>query len=191
VAAVLNETARRPIQPIAAQCSRRFHAVHSSGRRDPRTIRWIVMHDEENASAAAAAAWFANPHSRGSAHLCVDDRECYRTLGNAQIPWGAPGANRFGFHIEQAGFARWSSAIWKSHLLTLRRGAYKAALHCHAFGIPPQFVSARGLRLGVKGITTHAECTKAFGGDHTDPGLFWPRRLFMSYVRRYYGELAV
>ena len=148
------------------------------------------MHDEENASAAAAAAWFANPHSRGSAHLCVDDRECYRTLGDAQIPWGAPGANRFGFHIEQAGFARWSSAIWKSHLLTLRRGAYKAALHCHAFGIPPQFVSARGLRLGVKGITTHAECTKAFGGDHTDPGLFWPRRLFMSYVRRYYGELA-
>jgi hypothetical protein len=148
------------------------------------------MHDEENASAAAAAAWFANPHSRGSAHLCVDDRECYRTLGNAQIPWGAPGANTFGFHIEQAGFARWSAAIWKTHVVTLRRAAYKTALHCHTFGIPPQFVDASGLRHGVKGITTHAECTKAFGGDHTDPGPFWPRRLFMSYVRRYYGELA-
>jgi len=148
------------------------------------------MHDEENTSAATAAAWFANPHSRGSAHLCVDDRECYRTLDNSQIPWGAPGANRRGFHIEQAGFARWSTAIWTTHLGTLKRAAYKAALHCHAFGIPPRVVTASGLRAGVEGITTHAECTRAFGGDHTDPGRLWPRRLFMSYVRRYYGELA-
>jgi hypothetical protein len=178
-------------QPIYAHCSRRFRAVHTSGKRNPRAIRWIVLHDEESKTAFAAAAWFANRASQGSAHLCVDDRICYRTLDNDDIPWGAPGANEHGFHIEQAGFARWSTAIWKAHLRTLQRAAYKSAFHCRAFGIPPRFVAANGLRAGVTGITTHAECSKAFGGVHRDPGPFWPRRFFMSLVRRYYAQIGV
>jgi hypothetical protein len=163
--------------------------VHTSGRRPRSDVRWIVLHDEESASAFAAAAWFANRASQGSAHLCVDDGICYRTLDDDQIPWAAPGANEHGFHIEQAGFARWSAAIWRRHLRTLERAAYKTALHCRSFGIPPRFVGANGLRGGFRGVTTHAECSKAFGGTHTDPGRLWPRRLFMSLVRRYHFRL--
>lgn len=177
--------------PISANCSRKYHAAHDSGTRPLDRIRWIVLHDEEASTAESAAQWFANPDSRGSAHLCVDDLICYRTLDNVDIPWAAQGANEQGFHIEQAGFARWSLAIWKTHRQTLRRAAYKAAFHCHAFGIPPTFRFARDLKLGYKGITTHAECTKAFGGSHTDPGPFWPRRYFMSLVRSYYADLSV
>jgi len=177
-------------QPIGAPCSREYHAVHTSGTRDAQIVRWIVLHDTESASAEAAARWFANPNSQGSAHLVVDDAICFRTLDNDEIPWAAPGANAFGFHIEQAGFARWSAVVWRSHLVTLQRAAYKTALHCHVFGIPARFVGAEGLTGGATGITTHAECSKAFGGTHTDPGPMWPRRMFMSLVRRYFEELT-
>lgn len=176
--------------PIGAACRRGYKAVHSSGSRPVKSIRWVVLHDEEAASAEAAAAWFQNPESQGSAHLCVDDKACFRTLPNTAIPWAAPGANTQGFHIEQAGFAKWSAVVWRSHLGTLQRAAYKTALHCRQFGIPVRFVTAKGLAKGESGITTHAECTKAFGGTHTDPGPFWPRRLFMGYVRKYARELA-
>ena len=109
----MTEVPEQRTTAISAPCSRRFRAVHTSGRRDPRRIRWIVLHDEEAKTAVAAAAWFTNPESQGSAHLCVDDVICFRTLDNADIAWGTPGANEDGFHIEQAGFARWSAVIWK------------------------------------------------------------------------------
>ena len=153
-------------------------------------IRWIVLHDQESATARGAAAWFKNPNSGGSAHLCVDDNECYRCLANEDIAWGAPSANEQGFHIEQAGYARWSTVIWKKHLNTLKRAAYKAALHCKLFGIPVTFVKAPDLIARKPGITTHREVSKAFGGTHTDPGPGYPTPLFMWLCRRYFKQLG-
>lgn len=176
-----------PNDPITAACRRDYKAVHSSGKRNVKDVIWIVMHDEEAKTAAAAASWFANPKSAGSAHICTDDNVCYRTLDNDETPWAAPGANTKGFHIEQAGYAAWSAVIWKSHMKALNRAAFKAAYHCHLFNIPPRFLWAADLKAGKKGITTHAECTKAFGGSHTDPGKGWPRRLFLQRVRYYYA----
>jgi hypothetical protein len=178
-------------QPITAPCSRQFRAVKTSGKREPGNVLWIVLHDEEASTAESAARFFTMPQAGGSAHLCVDDDECFRTLDNDDIAWGAPGANVNGFHIEQAGFAKWSVTTWLLHRRTLRRAAYKAALHCVLFNIPPEFRFAADLRKNRPGVTTHAECTKAFGGDHTDPGLFWPRRTFMGYVRSYYAAINV
>jgi hypothetical protein len=37
------------------------------------------------------------------------------------------------------------------------------------YRIPTRNVAAKQLRAGRPGITTHAECSKAFGGDHSDP----------------------
>jgi len=179
------------VQPIKSPCSREFYkAAHSSGTRELSAIDLIVLHDEEASTARAAAAYFQSPESTGSAHLCVDDRICYRCLANEDIPWAAPGANENGFHIEQAGFARWSTVVWKKHQLTLQRAAYKTAFHCKLFGIPVRFVDWRKLRAGASGITTHRQVSRAFGGSHQDPGLFWPRALFMWYCRRYYRELG-
>lgn len=175
--------------PVTAPCRRDYTAAHTSGRRPVNGILWVVLHDEEATTAQSAAVWFQNPASAGSAHLCVDDDTCYRTLPNSAVAWGAPGANTNGFHIEQAGYAKWSAVIWRKHLRTLQRAAYKTAIHCHQFGIPPVFVKADGLKAGVKGVTTHAECSKAFGGDHTDPGPGWPRPLFMWLVRYYHTGL--
>lgn len=186
--------------PIIAPCRKDYYpAVHDSGRRPVSAIWWIVLHDEEASTAAGAAQWFRNPKSGGSTHLCVDDQACYRCLANVTVPWGAAssfGANRHGFHIEQAGYARWSAVVWMSHLATLRRAAYKTALHCKAFKVPVQFVTAAELP-DKHGITTHAEVTAASrrldpAGDytHTDPGLLWPRWLFMRLVRGYYATLG-
>jgi hypothetical protein len=168
------------------------------------------MHDQESSTAENAASWFQNPDCLGSAHLCIDDKECFRCLANAAIPWGARSAeklsaNYHGFHIEQAGFAKWSAVIWKSHLGTLKRAAWRTAVHLHKFDLPPVFLTAAMLEAGAragarrKGVTTHNEITwaskklepwNASAFDHTDPGRFWPRRLFMSLVKTYYKEMT-
>jgi hypothetical protein len=105
-------------------------------------------------------------------------------------PLGRSGREQKGLHIEQAGFARWSTVIWKRHVNTIRRAAYKAAVHCKQFDIPVRFVNANGLRAGKSGITTHRQCSKAFGGHHTDPGPFYPRSMFMWFCRRCRKELS-
>lgn len=179
--------------PIAADCHTGFHAFHNSGLRPLSVINLVVMHATQGGTSRSVASYFTTPASGGSATLVVDDYSCYRCLLDTEIPWGAPGANYNGFHIEQCGYASWTSTIWsKTHRRTLMRAAYKAAYHCKKYGLKPRFLTAANLKAGMRnGITTHAECTKAFGGDHTDPGTGWPRLLFMTMVKGYYAVLKV
>ena len=179
------------VDPIRAAC-RRDHmpAYRQSGTRKVKDIIWIVLHATEGGSATGVASYFQSSSAGGSTHLVVDDERCERCLSNSTIPWGAPGANGKGFHIEQCGYARWSAVVWFSHWRTLRRAAFKTAQHAKAFGIPPVWVDAAGLHAGKPGITTHAECTKAFGGSHTDPGPAWPRKTFLRLVANYYAEIV-
>jgi N-acetylmuramoyl-L-alanine amidase len=181
-----------PGQPIAATCRRTFTAVHHSpGTRPLSEITHIVVHSTEGDTAAGGASWFANPASHGSAHLFLDERECYRTLDDALIPWGAPGTNRDGFHIEHAGHASWNQQTWMSHEQTLRRGAFKAALHAKKFNIPLRWLSADDLRHGRKGFVTHATVTSVFPGNqgHTDPGPGFPLDHYMELVRQFTAEM--
>lgn len=176
-----------------ADCHVGPRAAHTSGRRDISQIHWIVLHDTEGGNARGVAQYFHSPSSGGSAHLVVDNEECWRCLDNEDIAWGAPGANTNGFHIEQCGFAAWTPEQWRANKATLLRAAYKTAFHCHKFKIPPTFVGAAGLKAGKKGVTTHAEVSLAFpnnAGNHHDPGTNWPRSYFMTAVRRYYKQLG-
>lgn len=186
-------TALPPRDPLGANCRTDYKARHHSGTRPLSVIDLVVLHSTEGATAEAAARWFAHPDSQGSAHICVDDNVCYRTLADNQIPWAAPGANFHGFHIEQAGRAAWPTSTWsRLHDRTLRRAAYKTALHCKRYGIKVRWLNASSLKLGVRnGITDHDECSKAFGGSHWDPGAGWPRTIFMAYVRLYFVDITV
>lgn len=177
-------------QPIKAKCSTKYKAVHESGTRNHNPI-WIIVHCTEGDTAQGAAAYFTQEGSGGSAHLCVDDQECYRTLNDNQVPWAAPGANEKGYHIEQAGYARWNVVTWMRHRKTIQRAAYKAALRCHRFHIPAVWLDPDGLRHNLAGISSHANCTIAFGpaDGHTDPGKGWPRRYFMRQLRNYLKEM--
>lgn len=181
----------RPAQPIKARCLRDFTALRTSGRRQLSVIRWIVIHSTEGSSARSSARWFTDSRAEGSAHLIVDDRECYRTLADEVIPWGAPGANKLGWHLELSGRAKFTRQQWLDRRETLRRGAFKAAFHAKRFRIPIKLLSAADIRLGRKGFITHALCTKAFNtaGGHKDPGHNCPLGEFMEMTKDFHADL--
>lgn len=171
--------------PISQTCSRRYTAVRTSGRRKLSAIRLLVVHCTQGSTARGAAAWFANPRSRGSAHLCVDGVECYRTLSPSWICWGAPGVNGSGWHMELAGFAEWSRAEWLRHRGTLDRGAFKLAWHADAFGLPLRLLTPAAAKGGAKGVITHKIASAAYGGSHWDPGPNFPMDVFLKSARHY------
>lgn len=167
-------------------CKTDYTAVHTSGTRTTTGLKWIIIHDTEGPTAKGAAEWFANPASQGSAHLVVDDDECYRTLADDVIPWGAIGANDLGVHIEQAGFAAWTRAQWLEHVATVERCAQHAAEWCKAYGIPAVILTPEEMAAGQKGIATHATVTAAFKKDtHTDPGPNYPLDVLLENVKKH------
>ena len=181
--------APRPAQPIKARCSREFKALRESGTRNVSQIGLVIIHCTQSNSARSSAQWFANPRSQGSAHIVADDFECYRTLEDEEIPWGAKGANTRGFHIEIAGWAQWNRQKWLNHAQALRRAAYKGAFHAVKFGIPIRLLTVAQLRSGQRGFATHHQCSQAFGGTHFDPGQTFPADQFLDWTKEYAREL--
>jgi hypothetical protein len=178
---------------ITAGCRTQYRAYHKSGTRPLSSISLIVLHSTEGGgSAANVAHYFESPGSGGSAHLVIDDDTCYRCLLNSEIPWGAPGANSQGFHIEQLGYAAWTAEEWLAHPKMLDRVAYKMAYHAHLFKIPLVFVNAVGLRAGHKGVTTHAEVSKAWpnnAGNHHDPGTGYPMAHVLALAKKHLAAI--
>lgn len=190
-------------EPLLPACSTLFKAAHHGGTRDPRNLRLIVIHSTEGATARGAAGWFADDASAGSAHMVVDDQECYRTLPDDVVPWGAMGgdANERGLHIEIAGFARdnlttghkaFTRQDWLDHIMRLKKAALIVWAWGQKYDIPMRFVDANGLRRGESGVTTHAEITKAWrAGDHVDPGEQFPIDVMMRLLgSNAYGYVA-
>jgi hypothetical protein len=180
--------------PEFPACDRQFHAFHSSGSRPLTAIRYIVLHATESpaGSAEAVAVYFTGPTSGGSAHLVVDTHKCYGCLPDTVIPWGAPPLNTSGFHIEHCGYSEWTKAEWEPlKKTTLDRSAYKAALRCHARGIPAKTITDRQLAAGkVGGIVTHAQVSRVFKrSTHTDPGDGFPLGWYVSRVGLYLRQL--
>ena len=175
-------------------CNTSIEAVHHGGIRPLSQIRLIVLHDTEGPTAINAAHYFANEASSGSAHYVVDDLECYQTLPDDIVPWGATGdrVNEDGIHIEQAcgGEAscyKWTRAQWLEHEATILKAAAIAQNKGRDYNIPMRFLTAADMkRLGndARGITTHWEVTKAFDvdGGHVDPGTQYPIDVFMKMV---------
>lgn len=165
-------------------------AKHDSGPRPKSAIKWVVLHSTEGGNAASVAAFFAGG-AQASTHLVVDNKECYRMVPDLVIPWGAPGVNTGGLHIEQCGYARYSRSEWLTdHGQTLDRSAAKAARWAHMYGIPLRWVGPFGLKLGRKGVTTHADASKAFTpGGHTDPGPGFPKDVWMSRAKSYLADI--
>lgn len=177
---------------ITADCLTTYRAVHNSGARAARLVRYIVLHDTEGPTAVGAARYFATEASGGSSNLVVDDTECFRVLDDLVIPWGAPPLNTSGFHIEQAGYAAWTRTQWLTHEPTIERAAFKAALRCERFKIPARVLNVAQLRADFAqhqpggGIVTHATVSAAFQeSTHTDPGHGYPIDLFLQRLEHY------
>ena len=169
-----------------APCNPRFRAKHDSGPRTSSAIRNVVIHSTEGGTAESVARFFATT-AEASTQLVVDDEVCYRCVPDMVIPWGAPGVNTCGLHIEHCGFAHWDRAEWLKHTRMLKHSAQHTAQWCWTYGIPRRWVGPLGLRLHRKGLTTHADASKAFTpGGHTDPGPGFPKDTYMQFVKDAY-----
>ena len=163
-------------------------AAHTSaGSNLP--IRRIVIHSTvspcRDGGARDIAAYFRSAKSGGSAHYVVDPGEVVQVVGDSVIAWHAPpNAHSIGVELcdmpDASSAYRWNDA---EHRKMLRLAARLVAELCLAYDVPPYFRGVAGLRLGRRGVTTHANVSQAFKqSTHWDPGA-WPRRRFMRMVR--------
>jgi hypothetical protein len=157
-----------------------------------RRIIWLVLHDMQAPNKGGIASAVANyfhtmdvPRQNGaSAHECIDDSLVVQCVHDGDVAWAAPDANSLGYHFEMTGYASQSTNDWLDayghDMLKLAAGRVRAKADEH--GIPIVFRRAPDLVAGLPGITTHYECSKAFGGDHWDPGPGFPMDYFVSLV---------
>lgn len=159
--------------------------------RQPGDVQWVVIHDMETSERLAAAEdvanYFRTTTRKASVHFNCDANSTVQSVLLKDIAYGAGGANPTGIHIEQAGYARQTVEQWAdpySQAMILGQVAPLVAKLCVDWQIPVRFVDVAGLKRGDKGLTTHAECAKAFGGDHWDPGPNYPIGQLVEAVLR-------
>lgn len=190
----------------------------------PRAIDLVVFHTAENPKkpngAEATAAYFASlkrPWNNGagdpdtSAHHCVDNDSMVQCVLEKDIAWAAPGANNNGIQIEHAGYARQTPDEWADTFSTamLDISAKLVAGICQRHGIPVIWIDAEGLLAGERGITSHAEVSKACRlanerrltessyfnkknngatarTNHSDPGRGFDPVAYIALIRQYF-----
>lgn len=173
------------------------------GARDNKPIHRIVIHSTvspcEPGGARDIARYFMRTNRDASAHYITDPAETIQGLGDSWVGYAAP-PNRHSLHIEMCdipgpvpGDSMFSAAAkaarkrWRwlkpNQRAMLARTATLTAELCLAYDVPPWFRTARQLRAGQRGVTTHNEVSSAWHqSTHWDPG-FWPRFRFMRMVR--------
>lgn len=162
--------------------------------RGPRTVvNWIVIHTAEVAPLPTSANALMLACHRGSTgpdgkprlaswHFAVDSENITQSVKEEDIAFHAPGANKTGIGIELA--CRCMQNDWRSPYsqAMLGQAAQLVAALCAKWDVPVAFVDAAALAVAARGITVHAECTKAFGGTHQDPGPNFDRAGFVALV---------
>lgn len=173
-----------PAPAIPFVQARNYHV----GRARP--IRCVVLHTMEAAekptTAENVAKWFASAAApMASAHYCIDADSIVQGVREEDTAFAAPGLNADGIQLEHAGYAAQTAADWSDDYSRrmLARSAKLVAGICARHGIPIAFVDAAGLLRGERGITTHAEVTKAYRqSTHTDPGKAFPMTAYLAAV---------
>ena len=162
------------------------NVTRSTGRR----IDVVVIHtmeiDERPDAAEICARWFASTASEVSAHYCVDAGTVIQCVREKDIGWHARGGNTSSLGVELAGFARQSEREWDDDYsrAVLGRAATLVADICLRRRIPVRWLAADDLLAGRRGLTGHAEVSRAYRrSDHWDPGPGFPVERFVDAVR--------
>lgn len=177
-------------------------AKSSAGSNKP--ITRVVIHSAVMPCEPGRARQLAQMNKAGggggSWHYAVDPAEVIQCSYDSVICWHAP-PNGGSIGIEMAdwpeplpdveGSPRWlllrRSWRWRkpNHIKMLNRTARLTAELCLAYDLPTVFLSPADLKAGKRGVTTHANVSKAFRrSTHWDPG-YWPRYGFMVLVRKH------
>lgn len=153
-------------------------------------IHRVVIHETQGecvkGAAAATAAYFRNTTRDASAHYVVDPATVVQATLDSYVAYHAP-PNLHSLGVEICGVSDPKSRArfrrGTGNREALERAQLLVAQLCLAYDVPPWFQSAKSLRAGKRGVTTHAEVSKAWGqSSHWDPGA-WPRYWFMRGVR--------
>lgn len=165
----------------------------------PRKVDLVVIHSAEigeslegaEALMRSCATW----DRVASWHYALDADSVTQSVHELDIAYHAPGANHNGVGIELAGRARQTAEEWQDafSFRMLELCADLVASICARYTLPLVFVPRETLRLpGTRGITTHAEVSKAFGkSDHWDPGPHFPMAHLIERVKHYTREPGV
>jgi hypothetical protein len=152
-------------------------------------VNRITLHSmeapEKGSTAEAVAQYFARGTVNASCHYMVDNDSIVQGVREEDTAWHAP-PNQHSIGIEHAGYARQSAAEWADPYseAMLRLSAALTADLCIHHSLPVAFVPAAGLLRGERGITTHAEVSKAWRQtNHTDPGPNFPMAHYLNLVR--------
>lgn len=175
------------LPPIAFKQAKNYTKVSK------RKVDLIVIHTMEAAekptTAEAVAAWFAGKDApKASAHYSLDQDSIVQSVKDKDVAWAAPGANHNGLQLEHAGYAAQTGRQWEdpSSRSMLELSALLTAELCRDHGIPAEYVDAKGLQEGQRGITTHAQVSVAFRkSTHSDPGKNFPMAWYLGRVRAY------
>jgi len=181
---------------------------HSGTDNKDGGIDRVVIHSAVIACKPGAARTLGKMNqtsNTGSWHYAVDPVEKIQCSWDSFVCWHAP-PNKHSIGIEMADWPtpwpavkltkvvlnkvtkswRWRTA---AHSAMLRNTAELAAELCLAYDVPIRFLSVADLKAGHKGITIHANVSKAFGqSTHWDPGA-WPRFRFMRLVKAHAKKL--
>ena len=166
---------------------------YTKGRSVP--IDVLVIHTmeapEKPETAENVAKWFAGSTApQASAHYCIDDNSIVQCVKDKDVAWHAPGANSNGLGFEHAGRAAQSAADWSDDYsdTMLRLSAGLVAQKCTEYGIPAVWLREADLVAGRRGITGHAQVSRAFKrSTHTDPGTSFPIERYLGYVKKAMG----
>lgn len=167
-----------------------------SGNREPNLI---VLHTMENpekpGTALGVAKWFAGPLApKASAHYCIDNSMIVQCVGELDVAWGAPGANRTGIHLEHPGYASQTEAGWGDAYSSacLKLSAQLAAGIAFRWAVPLRHLTPAEIKAGESGFCGHVDVTHAYNtkGGHIDPGTHFPWDSYMQLVKDSSNELC-
>jgi N-acetyl-anhydromuramyl-L-alanine amidase AmpD len=177
-----NPAVRRYLMTIAFKQARHY-------RIGPFTKDLIVIHSAEIGESLAGAEALMNvcaiqrvgkngKEIVSSWHYACDADSITQSVGELDMAYHAPGANRNGIGIELSGVARQTQEDWQDafSFYMLELVSKLCAVLCARHNIPITEVDVEDLRAGgARGITTHANVSKAFGkSTHWDPGPNFP-----------------
>lgn len=131
-----------------------------SDRKPGVALDLIVVHDTEGGY-ASAVSWFANSHSKVSAHIVLkeDGSEATQTVPYSKKAWHCSSFNSRSIGLEMAGFAKqgYGEREWAV-------AARIVAFLLHKHGLPDRWArNGEG-----SGFCRHYDLGQA-GGGHTDP----------------------
>jgi peptidoglycan hydrolase-like protein with peptidoglycan-binding domain len=169
-------------------------------------VHWIVLHSAEAGefpTTAEALMRYGHTMSDGrvaSWNWAFDSDSATISVPEDRIAWHAKKANRFGVGYEQAGYARQTRDEWlddysESMLWIMATTAAKITIP--RWGLPADnFVDADGLKEAytyinagkqvpdrLRGFTTHKAVSIGLGGNHTDPGKYYPKDKVLQFVK--------